>query len=201
MSKKTNTLPTVSIKGQQYVLVKDRITEFNRLYPDGSITTEIVPVLSTFGKWVIKATVTPDYKNPSRVFTGHSQADSSQGMINKTAGLENAETSATGRALAMMGIGVIDSIASVDEMHKAGVSSGDRQAVQAQNAKTISKMAVNPKDVEESLTGEPLPWEGDTPPCDVCGQPTTHKTGTSSKGKDWEALFCSSGERDHAKWL
>ena len=33
--------------------------------------------------------------------------------------MENAETSAVGRALAMMGIGVIDSIASVDELNKA----------------------------------------------------------------------------------
>jgi tetrahydromethanopterin S-methyltransferase subunit D len=32
--------------------------------------------------------------------------------------LENAETSAVGRALAFMGIGVIDSIASVDEINK-----------------------------------------------------------------------------------
>ena len=39
--------------------------------------------------------------------------------INITAAMENAETSAVGRALAMMGIWVIDSIASADEMKKA----------------------------------------------------------------------------------
>jgi transcriptional regulator NrdR family protein len=49
-------------------------------------------------------------------------------MVNKTAALENAETSAVGRALAMMGIGVIESIASVDEINKAHGSQGVRQA-------------------------------------------------------------------------
>jgi hypothetical protein len=40
-------------------------------------------------------------------------------MVNKTSALENAETSAVGRACAFAGIGVIDSIASADEVHKA----------------------------------------------------------------------------------
>jgi hypothetical protein len=69
------------------------------------------------------AKVTPDTSKPERYFTGHSQADEKQGMVYKTAALENCETSAVGRALAMMGIGVIDSIASVDEMKKANVAS------------------------------------------------------------------------------
>lgn len=184
------------------MLVKDRVLHFHEVFPKGSIKTEVDQVLSEFGKWVVKATVTPDIETPERTFTGYSQADSSQGMIDKTAGLENAETSAVGRALAMMGIGVIESIASADEMHKAGVSSGNREAVQNANAKTIKDMSgIKQADVDEVLgNSEPLPWET-TPPCETCGQPTVHKTGTSPKGKDWEALFCSSGERDHAKWL
>ena len=41
-------------------------------------------------------------------------------MVNKTSAIENAETSAVGRALGLiMGIGVIESIASADEMNKA----------------------------------------------------------------------------------
>ena len=39
--------------------------------------------------------------------------------MNKTAALENCETSAVGRALGFMGIGVIESIASADEVNKA----------------------------------------------------------------------------------
>jgi len=58
----------------------------------------------------------------TRMFTGLAQEVVGQGNVNKTAALENAETSAVGRALAMMGIGVLDSIASYDEMQKAGAT-------------------------------------------------------------------------------
>ena len=61
----TNELPTIDIKGKSYVLVKDRILAFNELYPNGSITTELIsPVESKIV--VVKATVTPDVKNTTR---------------------------------------------------------------------------------------------------------------------------------------
>ena len=108
----------VDIKGKKYVLVSDRVIYFNETYKDnGSITTELVSAPEA-KHIIIKATVSPDGK---RLFTGYSQAVIGDGYINKTAALENAETSAVGRALAMMGIGVIDSIASVDEIKKATV--------------------------------------------------------------------------------
>jgi len=105
----------IDIKGKEYILVKDRILAFNELFPTGSITTELVSSVDA-QMVVVKATVKPDEK---RAFTGYSQATWGEGYINKTSALENAETSAVGRALAMMGIGVIDSIASVDEIKKA----------------------------------------------------------------------------------
>jgi len=110
----------VKIQGKSYVLVSDRIVYFNEVYPNGGIMTFLVsaPESQTI---IVKATVVPDWSNHDRVFTGYSQAVIGQGMVNKTAALENAETSAVGRALAMLGIGVIESIASVDEMAKAGV--------------------------------------------------------------------------------
>lgn len=110
----------ITIKGASYVLVKDRIIFYNENYPDGSIVTELVSYQD--GHIVVKAKVTPDSTKPDRFFTGHSQAVEGQGYINKTAALENAETSAVGRALALMGIGVLDSVASVDEMVKAGAT-------------------------------------------------------------------------------
>lgn len=114
----------VSIKGKDYVLVKDRIAFFNDNYPDGSITTELlskpddarVVVKATVSRWMLNGT---GIYVERQQFTGHSQAVVGEGMVNKTAALENAETSAVGRALAMMGIGVIESVASADEMRKA----------------------------------------------------------------------------------
>lgn len=108
----------IDIRGKEYVLVSDRIIYFNETYPQGFIETKLLSEPDS-EMVVIKAKVTPDIGTSNRYFIGHSQAKWGEGMVNKTAALENAETSAVGRALAMMGIGVIDSIASVDEMKKA----------------------------------------------------------------------------------
>lgn len=107
----------IDIKGKKYVQVSERVLFFNEEYPNGYIATEILTDLES-AYIVIRARATPDAANPLRRFTGHSQATVGDGMVNKTAALENAETSAVGRALALMGIGVIESIASADEMNK-----------------------------------------------------------------------------------
>lgn len=120
--------------GAKYVLVKDRVLYFNETYPNGSIDTEIVEILGAETDspiFVVKATVSTGWmtsqedghdEEVNQTFTGLSQAKLGGSGANKEAALENAESSAVGRALAFMGIGVIDSIASVDEMKKAGVS-------------------------------------------------------------------------------
>ena len=108
----------IDIKGKKYILVSDRVVFFNEEYKNGYITSKLItdPLCTTI---IIQATVIPDCDKPSRFFTGYSQAIIGDGYINKTSALENAETSAVGRALAMLGIGVIESIASVDEINKA----------------------------------------------------------------------------------
>lgn len=116
MTDKQLTNKAIDIKGKKYVLVSDRVIYFNEKYPNWSIATERI---SQDWMEVVKATVTPDCDKPQRFFTGYSQAKWWDGFINKTSALENAETSAVGRALAMMWIWVIDSIASMDEINKA----------------------------------------------------------------------------------
>lgn len=121
----------IDIKGKQYVLVSDRVIAFNDTYKNGVIQTKL---LSSFDAdmVVMMAKVTPDMEKPERYFTGYSQATWGDGMVNKTAALENCETSAVGRALGFMGIGVLDSIASADEVKKA-------QTQPAYATKTVTK--------------------------------------------------------------
>lgn len=108
----------INIKGKDYVLVSDRILYFNKNYTKGSITTEIIKYDKN--QVFMKATVTPDVDVPNRFFVWHSQeVNNGSNFINTTSMLENAETAAVGRALWLMWIGVIDSIASVDELNKA----------------------------------------------------------------------------------
>lgn len=108
----------IKIRGKSYVLVSDRVLYFNDTYPNGSIQTELITNPHS-KNIIVKAKVIPDAGKPDRFYTGYSQTVVGQGPINETAALENAETSAVGRALALMGIGVVESIASADEMEKA----------------------------------------------------------------------------------
>lgn len=113
MEKEEKKLPTIDIKGKQYVMVKDRVLAFNELYPNGSIATEASIVGDTV---LFKATVCPDSKNKDRAFVGHSSASKGSQGIEGQRPVEVAETSAVGRALAFLGIGIIESVASADEI-------------------------------------------------------------------------------------
>ena len=108
---------SISIRGgAQYVQVHTRVGVFHKVYKNGKIVTEIFgnPVDHVF----IKATVTPDCDTPERFFVGHSQAKWT-GTVNGMSALENAETSAVGRALGMLGIGIEDAMCTADEVYKA----------------------------------------------------------------------------------
>lgn len=107
-------LTTVSIKGKEYVEVNKRVMAFRKLFPIGSIETE---VLSDDGeRCLIKATVKVD---DLVLATGHAFEEKGNSYINKTSYIENCETSAIGRALGMLGIGIETSIASAEEVDNA----------------------------------------------------------------------------------
>ena len=107
-------LKRVNIKGKDYIEVNQRILAFWELYPDGKIITE---KLSDDGKRCdFKAFI---YNGESVLATGHAFEFQGAGMVNKTSYVENAETSAVGRALGMLGIGITESIASAEEVQAA----------------------------------------------------------------------------------
>jgi len=126
----------IDFKGKKYVLVSDRVLYFNETYPDGSITTELVSQPNS-DLVIVKAIVKP---NEKQIFTAYSQAsfDDKSSFVNKTSALENAETSAVGRALAFMGIGVIESIASIDEIKKT--SYGGKKETAKEYRERINKL-------------------------------------------------------------
>ena len=107
---------SIKIHGKDYVLVNERVLEFHKLYPNGSIRTDLVE----FGeRFIVKAEVCPDVSDRMRIFTGYAYEMIGSSQINKTSALENCETSAVGRALGMLGIGIDGSIASAEEVQNA----------------------------------------------------------------------------------
>ena len=123
MAKDNKALPTVDIKGKPYVLAQHRILEFHRLYPNGSISTEILS--ETEDSVVMITKVMPDAKLPNRVFTGIASETKGSTFINKTSHYENCETSSRARALSGLGIGVEESCASAEEVANAVIQQSE----------------------------------------------------------------------------
>lgn len=105
---------TINIKGKEYVPVVERVKEFHRLFPKGSIETTLSENGTKGERVAVFAKVS---LGDGRVFTGYSQAVYGKGMMGDVA-LEIAETSAVGRALGFANIGLLDGIASADEIGK-----------------------------------------------------------------------------------
>ena len=108
---------TTNIKGKAYVEVNERIKYFRESgnYNGWSLSSEIVHLDEN--SCVIRAEVRDE--NWVMRATGLAQEDKSSSYINKTSYVENCETSAWGRALANLGIGIDTSIASSNEVSMA----------------------------------------------------------------------------------
>lgn len=116
-------IKTTDIKGKDYAEVNQRIKAFRSVYPEGFILTDLK---SDDGeRCVIHARVgfyeADKYNNIELHTLGEGTAfeEKSVGYINKTSYIENCETSAIGRALAMCGFGIDTSIASKEEVEVA----------------------------------------------------------------------------------
>ena len=118
---------TVKIKDKYYVEVHERIKFFrtDEAYKGWGMITDVVSHAD--GKVMFKASIFDD-TNRLRA-TGTAQEKEDDGFINKTSYVENAETSAWGRALANLGIGIDTSIASSNEVENAILQQGSPTAI------------------------------------------------------------------------
>lgn len=110
-------LETINIKGKNYVEVNTRVMEFktNPKYEGWSIESEIVTLSND---QVVFKTSIRDAQGRV-ISTGFAQEDRNSSQVNSTSYLENCETSAVGRALGFLGIGIKTSIASANEVANA----------------------------------------------------------------------------------
>lgn len=109
-----DSIRTTDIKGKEYAEVNQRIKAFRMVYPTGTILTDMLS--NEGGVAVFKCTV---MDGDHILGTGTAYEKEGSTFINKTSYIENAETSAVGRALGMCGFGIDTSVASAEEVQNA----------------------------------------------------------------------------------
>lgn len=122
IQKANSQMTPIDVKGRQYMEVNQRVKAFRMLYPEGCIRTKMES--NENGVCVFKAEVYQTYKigDDSETWllaTGWAYEKESSSYINRTSYIENCETSAVGRALGFLGIGIDTSIASAEEVQNA----------------------------------------------------------------------------------
>lgn len=118
IKKANEEMEKTDIKGKDYATVNERIKAFRKVYPMGSIITNID---ETRDDYVRISTIVKD-ENGRVIATGTASemltGDSGKDYINKTSMVENCETSSVGRALGFAGFGVDKAVASAEDIER-----------------------------------------------------------------------------------
>lgn len=129
------------IKGKPYIAVNERVKAFRKVFPDGVIFTNVKNEDGVAMAWaeirvplyrVAPGAVpidTLEALNMVTLATGTAMEREGAGNINRTSHVENAETSAVGRALGFLGFGIDTAIASADEVQNAELQDVSKQKV------------------------------------------------------------------------
>jgi len=117
-------MKAVNIKGNDYITVNERLKYFRAedVFTNWGIIETIERLDDKEG--VFKVEILNEHGNI--IVTAHAQEYRDSSYINKTSFLENGFTSALGRALGYLGIGIDTSIASAEEVGNA-VSNQDKK--------------------------------------------------------------------------
>ncbi len=134
-----NRLKTIDVKGKNYVEVNERIKAFRELFPNGSIETNIEHLEN--GIVVMSCTVKDE--NGKVLSKAHAYEKENSTFINKTSFIENCCTSATGRALGYLGIGIDTSVASAEEVQNAIIQQDSDKVIDKTKAQTLDKSIEN----------------------------------------------------------
>ena len=177
---------TTNIRGKQYVEVNERIKFFRQeeQYKNWGITTEF-PML-TPDECLCRCTITD--KDGMVIAVGHAHENRTASNINKTSYVENCETSAVGRALAMLGIGIDTSIASANEVETAiEQQEEEKPAPKKRAAKKAPSKKAAPK--KEEPKAEPTPVD------DIMDKAVNYVKGASDKRKAYDLIVGKYGDQ------
>lgn len=136
-------MKTINISGKKYVTVNERLIYFRQQdqFKNWQIVEEIVSLDEKEG--IFKCSINDTDGNI--VSTAHTQEYRDSSKVNKTSFVENGFTSALGRALGYLGIGIDTAIASDDEV---------KIAKNNQNSKSAFKKTLTASQFAATLKGE-----------------------------------------------
>jgi hypothetical protein len=110
-------MKSVNIKGKEYITVNERLIYFRKqaIFKGWRIVEDLIDLNEKEG--VFKVSIVD--KDDNIIASAHAQEYRDSSYINKTSFLENGFTSALGRALGYLGIGIDTSIVSAEELVNA----------------------------------------------------------------------------------
>jgi hypothetical protein len=110
-------MKTINIKGKDYITVNERLKFFRNSdeFKGWQIVEDLIHIDEKEG--IFKVTILNT--EGQQIASAHSQEYRDSSYINKTSFVENGFTSALGRALGYLGIGIDTSIASANEVQNA----------------------------------------------------------------------------------
>lgn len=147
IKKANEEIETIKLGAKGYAQVNERIKAYRKVYPTGSIITQIEEIREDYVR--IRAEVRDEAGNivstgvASEMLTGDNKKD----YINKTSMVENCETSAVGRALGFAGFGVDTAIASAEDIERTKQSNKtfeiyNNMLIRDEEAKYVIKVAI-----------------------------------------------------------
>jgi len=186
----------------QYETVESRLEKFWKEYPDGRIATKIEQATDT--RYIVSAELFKTEADAKAWASGLASESISDRGVNSTSALENAETSAIGRALANAGYAAKGKRASREEMTKVATYSPPGSRARAVENVLRESFA-------EDAKGQPTVWSvGDAieaMPVNPKPQECKHgimilKEGIAKTGKAYHGYVCSAAkpEQCEARW-